>query len=187
MGYAFIIIDMQEDFFKDNFILNQKKSSLIKKINELINICRISKTPLIWVTQEFEEDLSDAFLVMRENNIHKTIIGTEGCKILNDLNKNTNDLSIIKKRYSAFYKTSLEENLQALNIDTLILAGINTHACIRMAAVDAYQRDYKVILARECMDSYDEAFQNESLRYLTGYISKALFNKDIQEILISNK
>lgn len=186
MGCAFIIIDMQEDFFKGNLILNGKKYLLVKKINELISTCRITKTPIIWVRQEFEEDLSDAFLIMRKNNIHKTIKGTDGCKILNELNREENDLNIVKKRYSAFYKTNLEENLKGLNVETIILAGINTHACIRMAAIDAYQRDFEVILAEECIESYDVDFHKESFRYLTGSISKAMLNKNIQESLINN-
>jgi nicotinamidase-related amidase len=33
------------------------------------------------------------------------------------------------------------------------LAGINTHACIRTAAIDAFQRDYDVILAGDCIAS----------------------------------
>ncbi|WP_353682583.1 isochorismatase family protein [Mesorhizobium sp.] len=36
-----------------------------------------------------------------------------------------------------------------------MLCGVNTHACIRMAAVDAYQRDFRVVLAEECVGSYD--------------------------------
>ncbi len=37
-----------------------------------------------------------------------------------------------------------------------MLAGINTHACTRMTAIDAYQRDLAVILPREAVDSYDK-------------------------------
>jgi maleamate amidohydrolase len=48
---------------------------------------------------------------------------------------------IIKKRYSGFYGTTLDETLARLAPDAIILAGINTHACIRTTAVDAYQRD----------------------------------------------
>lgn len=120
---------------------------------------------------------------MRKNNIFKHIKGTEGCAIIRELGKSANDLYIIKKRYSAFYNTDLEKALKANNIDTLILAGINTHACIRMAAVDAYQRDYEVILAKDCIESYDKSFHDESIRYLTRYISKAFDNNDIKKLL----
>ncbi|MGI6669236.1 MAG: cysteine hydrolase family protein [Acetivibrionales bacterium] len=186
MGYALIIIDMQEDFFK-NPVLNQKRHLLVGGINALTAICRNAGVPIIWITQEFEPDLHDAFMIMRENNIYKTIRGTEGCRILSELNRNPKDLHVVKKRYSAFYKTNLEETLNTHGIDTLVLAGINTHACVRMTAVDAYQRDYKVILAKDCIASYDDDFHKESLRYLTGYISEALDNKEIEKIVAGSK
>ena len=53
------------------------------------------------------------------------------------------DPVIVKKRYSAFSKTDLEDVLQRLMPDELVLAGINTHACVRTTAIDAYQRDWK--------------------------------------------
>ena len=46
-----------------------------------------------------------------------------------------------KKRYSAFFKTGLDQTLDLLKPVVLVLAGVNTHACVRMTAIDAYQRD----------------------------------------------
>ena len=64
---------------------------------------------------------------------------------------------IVKKRYSAFFGTGLDEDILAeLKPDTILLAGINTHACIRTTAIDAYQRDWPVVLALDCIDSYDQ-------------------------------
>jgi nicotinamidase-related amidase len=63
------------------------------------------------------------------------------------------DEVVVRKRYSAFYRTPLDEILVRHNIAVGVLAGINTHACIRTAAIDAFQRDYDVILAGDCIAS----------------------------------
>lgn len=60
------------------------------------------------------------------------------------------------------------------------MAGVNTHACVRTTVIDAYQRDYEVIIAVECVDSYDKEHHQISLRYLTdglaaGYTNQELF------------
>jgi nicotinamidase-related amidase len=39
------------------------------------------------------------------------------------------------------------------------IAGINTHECVWTTAVDAYQRDFDVVLARDCIGSYDAEHQ----------------------------
>jgi len=50
----------------------------------------------------------------------------------------SSDAIVIKKRYSAFFETNLDQILDGMNPDALILAGINSHACIRVTAIDAY-------------------------------------------------
>jgi isochorismate hydrolase len=70
-----------------------------------------------------------------------------------------------------------------LRPDGLIFAGINTHACIRMAAIDAYQRDWEVILAANCVDSYDREHHEISLRYMKDKIASVMTNEEIQRML----
>lgn len=183
MKATIIIIDVLQDFFREGR-LKEHREKLVKSINELVNIGRERGLPIIWVRQEFKDDLSDAFLALRKSGNKITIENTEGCKFLPELDRQESDHEILKKRYSAFFKTEMDDLLDRLGVDTLILAGVNTHACIRMAAVDAYQRDYKVILAIDCIDSYDEEFHKVSLRYLEKTISVPLSNEEIKSKLI---
>ena len=59
-------------------------------------------------------------------------------------------------------------------IDTVVLAGINTHACVRTTAIDAYQRDLDVIIPREAVGSYDRNHEAMSLRYMDGKIASVV-------------
>ena len=70
-----------------------------------------------------------------------------------------------------FYGTALETLLQELDADPLILAGVNTHACIRTAAIDAYQRDFQVIIVRDCVASKDLTHHEITLDYLDGGVA----------------
>jgi len=175
--YVMIVIDMLNDF------LNQwdpkRRQSLIQSINELVAGCRTSNVPIIWIRQEFDPSLNDAFLDMRKKQIAINIKGTPGCQIASDLDVQPGDVVVVKKRYSAFFGTNLDALLEQLEANTLILAGINTHACVRMAAIDAYQRDYEVVLAKDGVDSYDREHHDVSLRYMDGKIARILSNQDI--------
>lgn len=65
-----------------------------------------------------------------------------------------------------------------------MIAGVNTHACVRVTAIDAYQRDYKLILAEECIDSYDQGCHDESFEYMVNSeIGVPLSNASIIETL----
>jgi nicotinamidase-related amidase len=170
---------MQEDFFKRQPALAAVRARLVRGLNHLARAFRSVGQPVIWVRQEFNADLSDAFLEMRRSGIKVTIAGTEGCKILPELEQGGNDRVVVKKRYSAFFRTNLDELLTELRPAALVLSGINTHACIRATAVDAYQRDHDVILASECIGSYDTEHHNVTVRYLEGQIARPMNNADI--------
>jgi nicotinamidase-related amidase len=94
------------------------------------------------------------------------IEGTFGSKILEELQQMDDEREIIKKRYSAFFQTELDELLKRINPSFLVLAGVNTHACIRTAAIDAYQLDYRVQIISDCVASPDQRHHDVTLDYL---------------------
>lgn len=179
---ALLIIDMSQDFFREGR-LSELRVNLSKSINELVSYFRKGKLPVIWVRQEFEPDLSDAFLSMQRDGTKITIKGTGGELLLPELDFHKDDFEVIKKRYSAFFQTNLDEVLNKLNPSYLVLAGVNTHACIRTAAVDAFQRDFDVVIADSCVNSYDLGFHEDSKRYLDRRVATFLTNSEILEKL----
>lgn len=174
---ALLVIDLLNDFL-DQWPVESRKR-LLDSTRQLVEMMRAHQLPVIWVRQEFEPDLSDAFPEMREKGIRVTIRGSPGAQIVSELVPAAGEPVIIKKRYSAFFRTTLDELLATLQPDTLIVAGINTHACIRMAAVDAYQRDWRVVLAADCIGSYDQEHHEVSLRYMKGKIAEVMTNAEI--------
>ena len=167
---AIFVIDMLNDCF-GHAELDRLRASLCSSINQLTALARAKGFPVIWVRQEFEPDLSDAFLDMKRESIRMFIKGTRGPLILDELVRCESDIEIVKKRYSMFYGTDLESLLRDLETSSLILAGVNSHACIRTAAIDAYQRDYPVTIARECVASKDLKHHEITMDYLDGGIA----------------
>lgn len=179
---AVIVIDMLNDCF-GHAELGRMRAALCSSINHLTALARAKGFPVIWVRQEFEADLSDAFLDMRRENIRMFIKGTPGPLILDELVRDDSDIEVVKKRYSMFYGTNLESLLQELETDSLILAGVNTHACVRTAAIDAYQRDFQVTAVRECVASKDLKHHEITLDYLGGGIATLLTLSELRRQL----
>ncbi len=168
-SHCLIIIDLLNDFL-DTWDA-ERTATLIARTNRLAAAFRLAGLPVIWVRQEFKPDLSDAFAEMRERNIKATIMGTRGARLHAKLDWRPGDVVIVKKRYSAFFRTDLEDRLAHMEAGHVVLCGINTHACVRMTAIDAYQRDLRVTIARDCTASYDEEHARISLAYMDGKIA----------------
>ena len=182
---ALLVIDMLNDFLDKWDRVH--RDQLVGAINELVQIVRNASRPVIWVRQEFEPDLSDAFPEMRAKDIRIAIKGTAGSQIDSQLKAAPSDTVIVKKRYSAVFGTDLDEILGRLQPDGLVLAGINTHACIRTTAIDAYQRDWPVILASDCVDSYDREHHHVTLNYMKDKLAALKTNREIDAMLNHNQ
>lgn len=174
MKAVLIVVDMLNDFFERSPVLAMQRSQLVEGTNALVRAFRRADLPVFWIRQEFAPDLRDAFREMRTNNVSITIAGTAGCELLPELEHAQEDPVLVKKRYSAFFGTDLDAHLSKIQPEVLVIAGVNTHACVRMTAIDAYQRDYDVIVVAECVASSDPEHHDVTLRYLDGKIARVL-------------
>lgn len=73
------------------------------------------------------------------------------------------DVVIEKVAYSAFYQTRLEFVLQALEIDTLAIAGIVTNGGVASTVRDAHMRGYTTILLSDGTAAFRDEVHEASL------------------------
>ena len=187
MAIATVIIDLQVDFFVSHPRLIRSRPSLASHVNALVADARQSHSPIFWIKQVFAPDLQDAPINVRQGGHRITVEGTAGVELIPELVVAPSDFVIIKKRYSGFFGTELDSILRTNNFRRIVIAGINTHACVRMTAIDAYQRDYEVFLASDCIDSYDEQHHAVSMRYLNGTIATAMTNEELRALLQNHR
>ena len=77
-----------------------------------------------------------------------------GTQIIPELGPAPGDYVInTKRRLSAFYGTDLEVILRALEVETILLIGVNTNTCVQCTAFDAFNRDLGVVVVADCVDS----------------------------------
>jgi nicotinamidase-related amidase len=74
-----------------------------------------------------------------------------GAAIVDALRPQDDDHLVLKSTLSGFFQTPLETMLRSGGAKTLVLAGFATDNCVLFTAADAYMRDFKLILATDCL------------------------------------
>jgi nicotinamidase-related amidase len=74
---ALLIIDMLDDFFRQQARLAEQRTHLVASISTLGEAFRHHGQPVLWVRQAFAPNLHDAFLEMRKHDLHVTIARTD--------------------------------------------------------------------------------------------------------------
>ena len=60
------------------------------------------------------------------------------------------DILVLKQMPSAFHGTRLQSYLTFLRCDSVIVTGTTTSGCVRASVIDAFSRNFSVIVAEEC-------------------------------------
>ncbi len=88
-----------------------------------------------------------------------------GAPILRALAPGAEDYYVLKPTHAGFFGTPLAHLLQGLQAQTLILTGISAHQCILFTANEAYLRDYRLIIPRDCIAAKTPRWRRLALEY----------------------
>ena len=77
--------------------------------------------------------------------------GMPGAKVVETLCPRPEDHVVLKSTLSGFFQTPLDTMLRSGGITTLVMTGFATDNCVLFTAADAYMRDYKLIVPRDCV------------------------------------
>ncbi|MDY2631356.1 MAG: cysteine hydrolase [Clostridium sp.] len=183
MKPALVIIDMQNWFFRSEE-RREKLSELIESINVLIEVAKNKKIPIFQVLTIHKANKSTWNIVMKKHNFSALLEGSDEAKLLPEIKFDDNQEVVIKTRQSTFIRTDFEERLRNNNIDTLILAGVFTHGCVGRTAIDAYERDFNVILAKDTSFSHMKEQEKSMLEVIEEEQEQLiLYNEEIIEYL----
>ncbi len=85
-------------------------------------------------------------------------------EIHKDVTPLKNEKVISKNEVNSFKGTDLLSYLQTNKIDTLVIAGMQTHMCVEAAVRAAYDFDFKVILVHDACATKDLKFENKTVK-----------------------
>ncbi|MCC7228196.1 MAG: cysteine hydrolase [Burkholderiaceae bacterium] len=77
------------------------------------------------------------------------VMGAPITEIVAPLTPRPGEHTVFKHRYSPFDNTDLDLLLRNLGVRTLVVVGVNTNNCVLCTCFEAFNRDYRVIVARD--------------------------------------
>ena len=150
MNPAVIIVDMLEGNLGSERTGKREEEKIIAPVADFLKECRILSIPVIFACDSF---LRDDFIFQGRMKPH-AIRGTNGTRPIPDLEPQPSDIILEKRRFSAFFKTDLDQTLRTLHVDTVAIGGINTHFCVLATAFDAVCHDFTTIILEDMSAAY---------------------------------
>lgn len=175
---ALITIDVQRDFLDGAPFEIPGTSAAVPAMARLVSCFRLKARPIIHVVRLYRADGSNVEPCRRqvvEQGAQFLLPGSPGSQLASPLltspaleldpelllsggiqTAGPQESIIYKPRWGAFFGTSLEPHLRALNVSTLVFAGCNFPNCPRTSIYEASERDFRIVVIEDAMSGlYD--------------------------------
>jgi nicotinamidase-related amidase len=131
-----------------------------RAIARLKKRARRAGAPVIYVNDNFGRWRSDFRHVIAH------VLETAGRPIAQLLHPDDRDYFVLKPKHSGFQHTSLSVLLGHLGSRRLILSGVAAEFCVLMTAHDAYMREFRLVVPRDCVASERASSERTALAHM---------------------
>lgn len=155
---------------------------VVPNIARLLEAFRGAKARVIYVTLGAElDDLADLPAASRaRSRKREAAVGRPTfyprssfeCQIIPSLAPLKGELVVNKTSLGAFNSTLLDLTLRNLGIETLVITGVVTTACIETTARDAADRGFNVVIAEDGCAAWDEESHRSTLRAFSRHFGR---------------
>ncbi len=165
MNALLILVDLQRDYLAAPG-LQPPAGAVTERAARLLDAFRAAGRPVVhaWTTVDRADDRRMPH--WKRLGKWQCVEGTEGHRPPPELQPLDGEPVVHKRFFSAFGTGELDRVLKQLGADTLVLAGVHLHACVRATALDAYERGYRVCIAEDAVASDDPIHAAITRRYL---------------------
>ena len=157
---ALLIIDAINDLeFEGGAGMLPRAIRMARRIAALKKQASVRGIPTVYVNDNFGRWRSDFHRIVA----HCLEEGVRGRPVAELLLPDELDYFVLKPKHSGFYNTTLDLLLDYLQTETVILTGIATDNCVLFTAADAYMRDMRVVVPRDCVTALTPAAHRAGL------------------------
>jgi nicotinamidase-related amidase len=178
---AFVVIDMQRDFVEPGGFgetLGNDVSLLaavVPPLRRALAAARAAELMIVHTREGHLPDLSDLPPAKLRRGSPSLRIGDQGPKgrilvrgeyghdIVDELAPLPGELVVDKPGKGAFHATSLQDELAARGITSLVVTGVTTEVCVHTTVREANDRGYECLVLSDCVGSYFPEFHRAGL------------------------
>ena len=148
---AIIVVDVVNGFCKTGNLASERLGAVVPGIRAYLEREVAAGSALIFLADTHAPD--DPEFAMFPPHC---VAGSGEEEIVDELRELAAGARVVpKRRYSGFFGTDLERLLAELAPDVVEVVGVCTDICVLHTVADLRNRDYRVVVRRELVETYD--------------------------------
>lgn len=154
---ALILVDFVQAYFEESSPLYAGADDALSSALRIRGAARAAGIPVFYTNVVYEEGGGDGGVFYRKVPALEVFVAGNPLGNWPEGLQPAKDEVVISKQYpSAFFGTSLADELTKRGIDTLIITGLTTSGCIRATCVDTMSHGFvPIVVADACGDRHE--------------------------------
>ncbi len=158
---ALLVMDMQDGIVA----MLPDATKILGNVSKAIAAAREHNIPVIYVVVGFRKGIPEvsenSSKMFAGGKAHFSTLDLDAfMKVHSDLAQAEGEVTVIKRRVSAFTGSDLEVILRAYGIQHIVLTGIATSGVVLSTLREAADKDYKITVLADCCADRDEEVHN---------------------------
>ena len=175
---ALIVIDMTKDNVEG--FIKEQIDKIVPNINIITEEFRATGNMVVFANDSF---FANDFLFKSKMSPH-SLRYTEGSEVTDKLIVKKEDIILPKRRFSAFFKTDLDQTLRTNNVDTVYICGITSIYCVLATTFDSVCHDFYTVIVEDATTAHNDFVHETTMNfYRKGPLVPLLQVKKINEII----
>jgi nicotinamidase-related amidase len=171
---ALLLIDVVNDLeFEGGDRLLPQALALADRLERLVRRTRAAGLPTIYVNDNLGRWQSSFPAVLAH-----ALGPVRGAPLAGRLRPDADAYVVLKPKHSAFYATTLDVLLRYLKVGTLILTGLTGDRCVLFTAIDAFLRDFHLVVPSDCVVSIEPEHNRQALAYMARMLDADVRESD---------
>jgi maleamate amidohydrolase len=150
---ALVVVDFAYGWTDDSYAGGSRRlDSPVAATGRLLGAARVGAVPVVYTTSPWRPKGGDPpFKSAADPAPGFRAWDERACRIDERVAPHPEDLVLEKENASAFFGTHLAPYLIAHGVDTLLITGCSTSACVRATATDAKSYRFRPVVVHECV------------------------------------
>ncbi len=165
MNPLLLLVDLQNDFLNSTG-LQPPRENVVTKAAALLQGCRSKEIPTVHLWTTISRSRDRRLPHWKKQNRWNCMAGTPGHETPLLLQPLKNEIIIHKIGFNGFAGGELDNVLKKLRCDTVVIAGVHLHTCVRAIAMESLERGLRVFVAEDGVASDDPILAAATRRWL---------------------
>jgi len=181
---AIVTADLQNAAANKHAARIKAVEAFLPEHTEFLNKMRAKGIPVVHLQQIY--DPNDPRKYKHTDYDKKFIEGSHEAAILDEVCQES-DIIVQKHRDSGFYDNNLHDVLQAMNVEVVILTGMQSQICVQTTAADATFRGYEVLVPSDGVSATKPEDTERALDWMQKYVGTVKTQKEIYDDVLAGE